>query len=176
MLNTSVTICGCLSSSTPPACFPPAGTPDACLSSGPALTLTKRAEIFSLTLGSYKFTCNVDTNKNPFADCTNSMGKICNTSDPTWSSDAVKERCRTAVNDMYGNMSIHWQNVRINCGRWPFTQNGTSYTGVYPSPACTTANSNLILNAFYILNGNRVKVDSGFTDSTNVGLWSKVTA
>ena len=101
-----------------------------------------------------------------------SMSKICNTADSSF----VMGRCHTGVNMMYGGMNSHWQNVRKECGQWPFTQNGTSYTGVYPSPACTTANSNLIANAFYIQNVRRVPVTSGLTESTDVGLWSKVTA
>jgi hypothetical protein len=107
------------------------------------------------------------------------MAKICNTSDPTWSSDAVKRgRCRNAVNDMYGSMSINWQNVRKECGQWPITLNGVTYpAGVYPSDHCATANSNLRANAFYIRqDGSKVRVDLRITESTNVGLWSKVTA
>jgi hypothetical protein len=105
------------------------------------------------------------------------MAALCNTSDPTWSSDAVKrERCRTAVNDMYGGMSIHWKNVRKNCGRWQFALNGITSTGVYPSGDCNSANTNLIANAVYTrLDGSTVKIDSSFTNSQNAGLWNKVT-
>jgi len=175
--NTGVIICGCVAAFTPPTLFPPAGTPAACLAYASALTLAKRTEIFSLTLAGYKFACHVDTNKNPYADCTNSMAALCNTSDPTWSSDAVKRgRCRTAVNDMYGNMNPWWQAVRKNCGQWPFILNGITSTGVYPSSACTTANDNLIRNAVYNrLDGSTVKIDSSFTNSQNAGLWNKVT-
>jgi len=140
--NTGVIIRGCVAASTPPTLFPPAGTADACLVSDPALTLSKRILAFSQVIGSFKYTCNTDANKNPYADCLNTMAKICNTSDPTWSLDAG--RCRNAVNDMYGGMSIHWQNVRNECGRWPITLNGVTYpAGAYPSTKCTTANLNL---------------------------------
>jgi len=48
---------------------------------------------------------------------------------------------------MFENMNTHWQNVRRDCGHWPFTQNGIRYTGVYPSEKCSSANKNLIANA-----------------------------
>jgi hypothetical protein len=78
---------------------------------------------------------------------------------------------------MYGGMSIHWQNVRKECGQWPITLNGVTYpAGVYPSDNCATANSNLIANAVYTrLDGYTVKIDSSFTNSQNAGLWNKVT-
>jgi len=126
-----------------------------------------------LHFGIYKFTCNTDSNMNPYADCLNSMAIICNTSDPTF----IKTRCQTGINQMFAGMSAHWQNVRQDCGRWPFTRNGITYTGVYPSDNCASANKNLIANAFYIQkDGSKVRVDSQITESTNVRLWSKVTA
>jgi hypothetical protein len=76
---------------------------------------------------------------------------------------------------MFGMMNTHWQRVRKQCGQWSFTPNGITYPAD-PSDNCATANSNLIANAFYILNGIQVRVDSGITESINVGLWSKVTA
>jgi hypothetical protein len=106
------------------------------------------------------------------------MAVLCNTSDPTWSSDAPKrDRCRNAVNTMYAGMNSWWHAVRRYCGKWPFPLNGQTYpAGVYPSTNCNSANSNLRTNAFYTQkDGVQVKVDLGITDSTNVGLWSKVT-
>ena len=75
---------------------------------------------------------------------------------------------------MFGMMNTHWERVRKQCGQWFWTDLTTK--GVYPSQKCASANSNLIANAFYILNGIQVRVDSGITESINVGLWSKVTA
>jgi len=169
--GTGVTICGCLSSSTPPAIFPPPGSPDACLSVGPALSLSKRILAFSQVIGSFKYTCNTDANKNPYADCLNTMAKICNTADTSFD----KTRCHTGVNMMFGNMSTHWQAVRKECGQWSWNGYPASSTAA-SSSYCATANSNLRTNAFYIHNGIRVPVDLGLTESTNVGLWSKVTA
>ena len=79
---------------------------------------------------------------------------------------------------MFGMMNSHWQNVRKECGRWPFTLNGVTSTGVYPSSKCASANSNLIANAYYIQKDGvtKVPVTSGFTNSQNKNLWSKVTA
>ena len=125
--------------------------------------------------GGLTYTCNTDSNKSPYADCINSMAKICNTTDPTW--DSTKNaNCQTGVNQMFGTFNSWWQAVRKECGQWPFTQNGTSYpAGVYQSPACTTANSNLIANAFYIQDdGSQVPITLGFTSSLNARLWSKV--
>jgi hypothetical protein len=76
---------------------------------------------------------------------------------------------------MFASMNSHWQAVRRECGQWSFTLNDITYPAD-PSDNCATANSNLIANAFYILNGIQVRVDSGITESINVGLWSKVTA
>ncbi len=174
--NTSVIICGPISKSTPPNQYVTSGIPAACLASNAALTLTKRTEIFSLGLGSYKYTCNVhNTTKNLYSDCTNTMAVLCNTSDPTWSSDAVKRgRCRNAVNDMYGGMNSWWQAVRKQCGQWFWTDLTTK--GVYPSDNCATANANLRTNAEYIReDGIKVKIDSKFTNSQDAGLWNKVT-
>jgi len=83
---------------------------------------------------------------------------------------------------MFAGMSTHWRNVRKQCGQWPFTQNGISHTGVYPSENCATANKNLIANAYYsVLNVQKgayekVPVTAGITDSINLRLWGQVTA
>jgi len=168
--NTGVTICGCAAASTPPATFPPPGTPDACLATGPALTLSKRILAFSQAIGSFKYTCNTDSYNNPYADCLNSMAKICNTTD-SWTLEK-KANCHTGVNMMFGNMSIHWQRVRKQCGQWPFTLNGITYPAD-TSDNCNSANSNLIANAIYILkDGVQVRVTSGLTESIKVQLWS----
>jgi len=168
--NTGVIICGCVAASTPPTIFPPAGTPDACLATGPALTLSKRILAFSQVIGSFKYTCNTDSYNNPYADCLNSMAKICNTTD-SWTLEK-KANCHTGVNMMFGNMSIHWQRVRKQCGQWPFTLNGITYPAD-TSDNCNSANSNLIANAIYILkDGVQVRVTSGLTESIKVQLWS----
>jgi len=182
--NTSVIICGCLAASTPPTIFPPNGTHADCLASGRALTLAKRTQVasqaYDQAFGGRRYTCHVDspTKKNPFADCTNSMAFLCNTSDTTWNSDGAKrEICRTAVNQMYGQMNSYWQEVRKQCGQWPFIQNGQTFVGNSTSSSCATANSNLRTNAFYIQKDlSTVYVTSEFTISQNYGLWSKVTA
>ncbi len=79
---------------------------------------------------------------------------------------------------MYGNMNTHWQNVRKECGKWPFTLNDVTSTGSPTSGTCATANTNLIENAFYIEKDGvtKGKIDLGFTNSQNTNLWSKVTA
>jgi len=181
--NTKVIICGCAAASTPPTIFPPSGTHADCLASGSALTLAKRTQVssqaYNQAFGGRRYTCHVDyPKKNPFADCTNSMAFLCNTSDTTWNSDGAKrEICRTAVNQMYGQMNSYWQEVRKHCGQWSFIQNGQTFVGNSASSSCATANSNLRTNAFYIQKDlSTVYVTSEFTISQNYGLWSKVTA
>jgi len=175
--GTSIIICGCAAASTPPTIFPPPGTHADCLSSGPALTLSKRTLAFSQVIGGRSYTCNTDSNKNPFADCLNSMAKIC---DPAGTS-FNKITCQTGVNQMFASMGTHWRNVRKECGQWPFTQNGISYTGVYPSENCARANKNLIENAYYTFWDplsqayEKAPVLEGLPNSMKTQLWSQVT-
>ena len=168
---TNIIICGCVSQSTVPSIFPPKGTPDACLSSGSALSLEKRAQVFSQTIGSYKYTCNTDANLNPYADCLNSMAKICNSSDTATFS---KSLCQNGVNQMFGNMSTYWQKVRKECGQWSWY----GVTGNKDDPDCASANTALENNANYLVWNpqtyvyDRSNVFFGLTDSIKVRLWS----
>jgi len=124
--------------------------------------------VFPTKIGRTMYTCNVDNNKNPYLDCMNSMVFLCNTTSTSFN----KITCQTGVNEMFAKMSTLWQEVRKECGAWPFIQNGIRYTGVYPSNRCDSANSNLIANGFYIKNGVRVPVTSGLTDAYVKVLWS----
>jgi len=141
-----------------------------------AMTLTmvslispaEAALVFSQVIGGDSYRCHVDTNKNPYFDCLNSMAFLC---DPARTS-FNKTTCQTGVNQMFASMNSNWQEVRKECGHWPFTQNGISYTGVYPSNRCDSANSNLIANGFYIQNGVRVPVTPVITETFNVKFWS----
>jgi hypothetical protein len=171
--SSSCIICGSAAASTPPSRFPSPKTPDDCLATGPAPSLSKRIPVYSQVIKGYSFTCNTDSYNNPYADCLNTMAKICNTADSSFD----KTRCHTGVNTMFGMMNNHWQRVRKQCGQWSFTHNGITYPAD-PSDNCNDANSNLIANAFYIKNDGvtRVPVTLGLTESTNVELWSKVTA
>jgi len=167
VIGTNVTICGSASAYNPPATYPLA----ACLAFDPALTLTKRILAFSQVIGSFKYTCNTDSNKNPYADCLNSMAKICNTT----ASSFVKANCHTGVNMMYGNMSTHWQAVRKECGQWKWTDQSI---GNNASSNCATANSNLIAKAYYTVWNSQtvayenISVTLGLTESIKVQLWS----
>jgi len=163
--NTGITLCGCASVDSPAVRFPPVRTPDACLATGPASPLVKRTLAFSTAIGSYKFTCNVDSNLNPFQDCLNTMGKLC---DPTYMSSNPSSitTCKDAVNTMTLGMSVHWQDVRKHCGQW-------SIKGSEKSPQCSDANIALQNNAYYIgPDGSQIKVSSALTDSVVQGLWS----
>ncbi len=103
-------------------------------------------QVFDKVIRGRSYTCNTDSNMNPQTDCLSSIAILCNTTDRTWDS-TKKANCQTEVNMMFENMNTHWQNVRRDCGHWPFTQNGIRYTGVYPSEKCSSANKNLIANA-----------------------------
>jgi len=174
---TSITICGCTAASTAPTLFPPPGTPDACLSSGPALSLSKRILAFSQVIGSFKYTCNTDANNNPFADCLNSMAKFCNTADPTFD----KNRCQTGVDTMFRGMNSWWQNVRKECGQWSSDGSPASSTPA-SSFSCVSANLALTTNAYYISWNpqkglyENIQVTSELTYSINERLWSKIRA
>ena len=136
-------------------------------------SLKKRTFTYSVQIGNKLHRCIGDAKLNPYADCTNTIAALCNTTDPTWSSDSTKKtKCRNGVNDMFGLMNTYWQAVRRECGRWPFIQNGISYTGSPSSGTCATANTNLIGKAFYPLtDGTVLPVHKGLTDSLMKQLW-----
>jgi hypothetical protein len=170
VIGTNVTICGSASAYNPPATYPLA----ACPAFGPALTLSKRILAFSQVIGGYKYNCNTDSNKNPYADCLNSIAKICNTTDPTWDS-TKKANCQTGVNTMFGAFNSWWQAVRKECGQWKWTDQSI---GNKASSNCATANSNLIAKAYYTVWNSQtrayenISVTLGLTESIKVQLWS----
>ena len=148
--------------------MPPVGTPDICLATKTLSHLAKRIAVFSAVIGTFRYTCNVDSNLNPFQDCLNTMGKLC---DPTYiSGNSTRiNGCKNAVNTMTLGMSIHWQKVRKECGQW--SMNG--FTGLATSTLCSAANIALQNNAYYIgPDGSQIKVSSALTDSVVQGLWS----
>ena len=109
----------------------------------------------------------MDDNQNPFQDCLNTMGKLC---DPTYmSGNSVRiSECKNAVNSMTLGMSDLWKNVRRECGQWSF--NG--FTGNVSSPDCNTANTNLLDNAYYVTHdGTKIYVTSALTSTVNAGVW-----
>lgn len=170
VFGTSATLCGCASSITPPVRFPAPGTPEACLSTGSPRRLVKKTLTFSRTIGSYRFTCNVDENSNPFQDCLNTMGRLC---DPLYISASPSNlaACRIAVNSMTNQMSDYWKIVRKECGQWSVD----GYTGLVSSTKCTDANIELQENAYYLLaDGSQAKVTNELINSVNQGLWSNV--
>jgi hypothetical protein len=150
--------------------LPPPGTPPACLSTGPASPLTKRAQVFSLNLDNYRFSCNSDTSGNPYQDCLNVLGYICNSD--YIRGDATRIRnCRERTDQMITSLSPLWRDVRKNCGKWSFDGS----TGSPSSLACNSANIALQNNAFYTSpDGTKIRVTSALTDSVNQLLWYKI--
>jgi hypothetical protein len=132
--------------------------------------LKKRAPVFSQNIGDLKFTCNTDSNNNPFQNCINAQAAFCNPSyisgNPT-----RKAVCRTVVDKMTRALSPLWKNVRINCGQWSFDGRPV---GLVNSPNCNTANDALKAGAYFILPDNtQQNVDTRFIDSVNAGLWGQ---
>jgi len=179
-LNTNVTICGCAVRGSPAVFFPPSGTPDECLASGLATSLIKRTQIFSAPIGTYKYTCNLDSNGNPFQDCLNTMAKICHP-DYMGTNSTLIRMCKDNVNSMVKSttqpMNVYWQNVRKECGQWKWTD-GT--IGNIDSTKCFDANLELQKNAYYVVPSEdgtgtvNIPVPSALTYSINKGLWSNL--
>jgi len=167
VMGTNVTICGCASATSPAAIFPPPETPDSCLATGSATSLQKRILTFAAEIGSYKYTCNLDFNNNPYQDCLNTMAKICH---PVYmGNDTARiSGCKSSVNSITGGMNSYWQDFRKACGQWSW--NGA--VGSVTSTSCTSANIALQNNAYYIVGGILTKVPASLTDSINKGLWS----
>jgi len=164
--NTGIILCGCVTSSTPASLYPPPGIPDSCLATEKTGPLMKRSITFSAVIGLFKFTCNVDELKNPFQDCLNTMAKLCNPS--YMSSDPTRiSVCKNTVDTMFSGMSDLWQNVRRECGQWPWNQ----YTGAASSLPCVTANAALQENGYYVTPVGKIYVTSSLTNSVNQGLW-----
>jgi len=170
--NTHLIICGCQAKITPPTVLPDPSCPDACLASGnaSAVTLEKRILTFSKVIGEYQYTCHTDINNNPYADCLNTIAKICNST-----ASINKTLCQTGVDQMVGQMSPWWQKVRRECGQWRWID---QFIGSNTSSRCATANSDLIANAYYTVWNPETwlddifKVTSALTDSVQKGLWS----
>jgi len=174
--NTSVILCGCATSGSPAGRFPPAGTSLECLSTGPGTTpLAKRALVFSQNIRvsdkDYKYTCNNDTFGNPYQDCLNAQGAICNT-DYIGTNSTRIDNCKNSVDQMTRGLSVYWQNVRKSCGQWSFDG---AIKGSSISSNCINANSALQQNAFYLFpDGTKSPVTSSLTNSVISGLWSKI--
>jgi len=157
--------------------FPPLGAPDECLASGPATSLLKRTQIFSAPIGSYKYTCNLDSNGNPYQDCLNTMAKICHP-DFLGTNTTRITFCKDKVNSMVVSttqpMNRFWQNVRKECGQWKWTD-GT--IGNIDSTKCIDANLELQKNAYYVAPNEdgtgtvKIPVPSALTESISKGLW-----
>jgi len=160
-LNTSIVVCGCPSFKSAPPIFPPESTSDTCLATRHVGPLAKRTFIFSKSISGLAFDCNKDSNGNPYQNCFSTMTKFC-----TKSTDA--NYCKEVVNRISSQLSGYWQNVRKFCGPWPF--NG--FTGNPDSPECTNANSDLIMNAYYLgPNNEQLKIDTRLTVSVRDSLW-----
>lgn len=104
------------------------------------------------------------------------MAMICNTTYIAGNSTRLND-CRNGVNSMTLSMSPLWQNVRKECGQWPF--NG--YIGSYLSQKCADANKQLIAAAQYVIEITgasystlKVNVTFGLVDSVNKGLWANM--
>jgi len=119
------------------------------------------AAVLSFPTVNYIFSCHTDLESNPYVDCLNTQAKLC--SNTYMGNDATLiSGCKTSVNAMVAELSPWWQNVRKECGQWPWQ----GYTGNYTSQQCINANSDLIKNGYYVKSdGTKSPVTSAFTDS-----------
>ena len=152
--------------------FPPANTSEECLASGYGSSIVRRTAVFSAALGSLSFTCHVDDQKNPFADCLNTMARFCNPIHLGKNSTRITF-CKTAVNDMARGMNRFWRDVRKECGQWSLD----GFVGQKDSKECDAANIELQKNAYYLVwnedteQYEQVFVSPELTTSVKVGLW-----
>ena len=162
-------MCGCSSSKSPAFIYPPESTPAECLSSRPASRLVKRTLAFSQNVGTLPFTCNTDTNQNPFQDCLNSMNFFCHRTYINTTERVIY--CRYVVDTITNALNRHWKEVRKQCGQW-------SYDGVkgdFRSERCLNANTALRGNATYFLtDGSTAPVTFNLTETVRLGLWSNM--
>ncbi len=161
-VGTNITFCGCAATEGPPSLFPLPGTSLSCLATGSASPLVKRSQVFVIALQGFKFTCNVDAQKNPFQDCLNNMAAICTPSyvgkNPTRISG-----CKTSIDQMFSRMNPRWQAVLQSCALWKARSSAS---------ACNTANNNLIAFASYNTPDGPVKISSSLTESFKPKLWN----
>lgn len=137
--NTKVITCGCASAISPPSVYPPCETDIKCLASGSPSTSSK----FSKVIDKLNFTCTVDSNKNPFQDCFNTMARLCNKNYISGSAARISN-CKESVNEMFSKMGKDWKEVRKECGQWPWKEDkAPKYVGAVTSNKCAKANSNL---------------------------------
>lgn len=128
----------------------------------------KRIIVYSLSISSYLFTCNVDSNLNPYQDCFNAMSAICNPLKMKGSKEI--KTCMNAVDQMTSAMNYYWQNVRKECGQWAWQ----GFVGNVSSTNCTAANQQLWNNTYYVTPlGTNIYVSEALTDSIIVGLWER---
>jgi len=149
--ETGIIVCGVAAASTIPAGLTfNTAIPEECLATGRApstgrSSLAKRTPVYSLTTATgYIYTCDTDSNSNPFADCLNSMSSMCNPNGKGFS----KDTCKTGVNEMFGHMNIYWKNVRKFCGQWKWTDQSKTI-GSKDSKACSDANKDLFTYGEY---------------------------
>ncbi len=168
--NTKITICGCAAVAAPPVLFPPPGTSLACLSSGTASPLAKRAQVFVTNIQGLSFVCNTTDAPapigNPFQGCLNTMQALCS---PTYVSgnSARISYCKTSTNTMFMGMNIYWQAVLNSCAPWK-----AGYSSAPSSVACNQANENLMKNAFYLSpDKTPISIKADLIKSVNQRLW-----
>lgn len=95
----------------------------------------------------------------------NLMGAFCDPNFVGWDSTRI-QGCKNAVDTISGALNIYWQNVRRECGQWPFY-------GQRSSNNCEPANAALRANAYYLLpdGATRIYVTSQLTSSMS-RLWN----
>lgn len=182
LVPSSLILCGCASQVSPPSTYPPSNIQQACLKTGVVSPLEKKTLVLSDVIGTFKFTCNVDSNNNPYQDCLNTMAAYCNTNYMRNNATRIT-KCKSMVNTMVSQMADPWKNVLKACGQWswdgltgdypPSVLTGTYsavFKGTYPSEKCNAANTEL-QKTYYVTDAGRYYVTKDMVDSVNAGLW-----
>ena len=163
--ETKIQLCGCAAASSPADLFPPLGTPLACLSTGPATTMTKRVQVYSQNIGDSKVTCNTDNLGNPFQDCLNAMVAVC---DPSYINKNGKNNCRYIIDNLAWKASTFWFAYRKYCGQWLFD----GVVGSTSLSECSNAELLLVQNAYYNSRTGPIYVTTDQTASWKEFLWN----
>jgi len=168
--GTSLVICGCASIDSPASYYPADDTPLNCLASSYStkMTLRKRVQVFTRSLGPYIFTCNKDEESHPFQDCINSIGFYCNLKYNTI------QTCKDTVNVVSSQLNPFWQAVRKDCGKWGWNDADK----IQGSGNCTQSFSELAKQGYYKDEENgeyiEVKISNAFVESVRKNLFDRI--
>ena len=96
------------------------------------------------------------------------MAYICNPTYLGTNSERISN-CRNAVDTISNGLNLNWQNVRKECGQWPYG----GFKGNFSSIGCLNVNAILRANSYFLLaDGSRDAISTQLTESVRLGLWN----